>query len=200
MSFAQYFELGFKLNFFDFRLHRIALEVVADPEKAYASPVDPEAGFVSGGSYLSCFGEKVGVRKAEGPRTPLQNARKGSTSESSTPESGPAENLFDPSSTLPFPGLTTNRGRSQSLAVDGNKEELLAPTTNDGGKVKKLRRATSSIANPIARPATGGRRRGLSTASSVNEATEELATDGAWSQYAGEPGVWTICSTGLSCF
>lgn len=186
------------LTKFTYRLHKIALEVMPDPEAAYLNVVDGENGFFGGGSYLSCLGENVGVRKAEGKRTSLvpevKSHRFGESHMS--PDPGAIDDMFDGSSAAQ--SAMMQRNRSHSLAVDGSRDELLPPATNDGGKVKKLRRATSSLAtSPLTRPPVGGgRRRGMSNSSSLNEMSEDINLEGVWVQDAGEAGTWTIASTG----
>lgn len=180
-----------------FRLHRIALEVLQDPCAAYTKPVDPKAGFVGGGSYLSCLGDHVGIRKAEGPRVQLSRERKSSTVSSTAPDNGLVSNTIDWMSASP--DGASSRVRSQSIALGENRVEILANETNDGGRVKKGRRATASTTNPISRPLpTSGRARGLSTASHQPSDCEAqtVQDDNIWQQDTGEAGIWTIVSTG----
>lgn len=184
-----------------FRLHRIALEVLQEPWAAYTNPVDPKAGFVGGGSYLSCLGDHVGIRKAQGPRVQLSRERKSSSLSSTAPDNGLVLNTSDWMSASP--DGTSSRVRSQSIALGENRVETLANETNDGGRVKKGRRATASTTKPISRPLpTSGRARGLSTVSHqpTDCGAQTVQDDNVWQQDAGEAGIWTIVSTGKQIF
>jgi hypothetical protein len=161
-----------------------------DPEAAYSAPINPEVGFLGGGSYLSCVGEEVGCRKAVSNRSPvsrdISTAALGPDASEGLADSTPGSSSMSPAS----------RSRSKSLVADNAEIDGLAPATNDGGKVKKLRRATSSINQPISRPSAGGRRRGLSSASALIDANGDTLIEGAWTQDVGEAGVWVVASIG----
>lgn len=172
-----------------------------DPDRAYANPVDPQSGFVGGGAYLSCWGDQVGVRKAESGRIILGPGAEVNSSGSSLADNGQAEQPPETSSRSRSASSSSHRARSQSFAIGETGLEQRPPATNDGGKVKKAGRLRSvtSLESPIARPlATNGRKRGLSTASKAADEIEELALFGGntWQQDAGEAGAWTIVSTG----
>lgn len=161
-----------------------------DTDAAYSTPIDPEVGFLGGGSYLSCVGEEVGCRKAVSNRASILRNNSPAVPGPDVSE-GWADGTSAPTSTA-----SANRNRSKSLAADSTNFDGPAPTTNDGGKVKKLRRATSSIHQPIARLPAGGRRQGLSSASSVVDMNGDTVMEGAWTQDVGEAGVWIVASIG----
>lgn len=168
-----------------------------DAEAAYTNPVDPELGFVSGGSYLCCCNEQVGHQKAKSNRISLSAMTPNQTQDSPiVSHKKSAGNVAENKSASSQCMALANRNRSQSLAVDSSRDHLTMSSSNDGGKVKKLRRATSSLSNPIGRLSTCGRGRGLSSTSNSNETSEELSLEGVWRQDAGEAGIWTIASTG----
>ena len=164
---------------------------------AYASPVIPATGFLGGGSYLSCLGENVGVRKADGAR--MQYAPDIKTSPNigtSSPERG-EEDPFDvmlAGHAASVAARNTELGRSRAGSVNQDND-LLTPITNDGGRVvKRGRRGTATMSSPIQGPLKG-RKRGNSH-SGLSSAIEPDNYEGIWTQDAGEAGTWTIASTG----
>ena len=166
------------------RLHRIALEIIPNPQEAYTAPISTVDGFSGAGSYLSCLGENVGVRKSETGRMPC------------TPDGSPNLDAGTPSSEdmnpfdAPYGGLGgDSRSRANSLSV----EHAFGDSSNDGGKVKKARRLSSATASPINGPIRG-RKRGASTGSLLAEVLE--SSNQQWQQDAGEAGCWTIATTG----
>ena len=166
------------------RLHRIALEIIPNPQEAYTAPISTVDGFSGAGSYLSCLGENVGVRKSETGRMPC------------TPDGSPNMDAGTPSSEdmnpfdAPYGGLGgDSRSRANSLSV----EHAFGDSSNDGGKVKKARRLSSAAASPINGPVRG-RKRGASTGSLLAEVLE--SSNQQWQQDAGEAGCWTIATTG----
>lgn len=176
------------------RMHKIALEAIPDPELAYSTPVHPETGFVGGGSYMACVIDQVGHRRAISNRMPAtqdqHNATNAALLTDDQGDSWPA-----------IAGDDTIRDRSQSLAAETAELPSIPTVTNDGGKVKKLRRATSSLSNPISRSAASGRRRGLSSGgSTLPAAVNGTASRGMWVQDAGDSAVWTIASIGEGVF
>lgn len=181
----------------DRRLHRIALEVIPDPSTAYKEPIDPANGFVGSGSYLSCLGENVGVRKAEGPRQALNIDPEPPVVRLQTPD----RELGDPFDVMKagHAGLVAakneemGRDRASSLALDAS------PITNDGGKVRKMRRLSAVSASPIQGPLKG-RKRGSSFNAGALDTQDTPSAGGLWTQDAGEAGIWTIASTGQSMF
>lgn len=178
------------------RLHKIALEVIPDCEAAYSTPSEPLSGFVGGGSYLSCLGENVGVRKADGPRKSTAVDIRGSPNLSAVTPDKEAEDPFD---VMKGGQAATLAAKNAALARDNSPnsqskdKDLLTPITNDGGKVKRGRRGTATLASPIATPKS--RKRGNSH-SGLASAVDADSQEGIWSQDAGEAGTWTIASTG----
>jgi hypothetical protein len=183
-----------------YRLHKIALEVIPDPQAAYAAPCDPLAGFVGGGSYLSCLGENVGVRKAEGPRRDFGGDPRASPNIGAITPDKEGDDPFDVMLAGQAASLAAkNAALGRSSPPSAQDKGLLTPITNDGGKVKRGRRSTASLASPITTPK--GRKRGNSS-SGLASAVEAESNEGVWTQDAGEAGTWTIASTGkmLSVF
>lgn len=168
---------------------------------AYSDPVDPDHGFQGSGTYLSCLGENVGVRKSEEGRKAFIPDAPGLDASPSSLAVTPDNEIGDPIETMRA-GLATNvsarndeLGRSRASSVSA---EAALPATNDGGKVKRVRRASAVAASPISGPVKG-RKRGASL--TVPNASPDIGNgpanlDGLWTQDAGEAGVWTIAGTG----
>lgn len=189
------------------QLHRIALEVIPDPIAAYGIPSEPLTGFAGGGSYLSCLGENVGVRKAEGIRTQYASEVKGSPKVGNqalgnvSPDGGSGEDPFDVMLAGHAAALAAKEAAMGAPGSRGPKPgmpdpDLLTPITNDGGKVKRGKKGAASLASPIAGPIKG-RKRGNSS-SGLASAVEAENVEGVWTQDAGEAGTWTIVGTGAT--
>lgn len=178
------------------RLHKIALEVIPDSQAAYAEPCEPLNGFLGGGSYLSCLGENVGVRKAEGPRKDYMTELRSSPNlNATTPdrEQGDPFDMMMAGQAASLAAKNAALARNSSPSGSQDKDLLTTPITNDGGKVvKRGRKGTASMASPIATPK--GRKRGNSNAG-LPSALEIESPEGVWFQDAGEAGIWTIAST-----
>jgi hypothetical protein len=175
------------------RLHRIALEVIPDPSTAYTEPIDPANGFTGSGSYLSCLGENVGVRKAEGPRQAWNVEPELPNVRLQTPD----RELADPFDVMragqagPVAAKNEEIGRERASTFSADA----SPVSNDGGKVRKMRRLSAVSASPIQGPLKG-RKRGSSFNASASDSQDTPSAGGLWTQDAGEAGIWTIASTG----
>lgn len=158
------------------QLHKIAFEVY--DANNYPAPHNLTG---QSGSFLSCMGEKVNTFR------PLE-ARSWA----------PGSHL-SPSSPLMQGGTVDYFGQDSGPPSPTGSEYL--PGTNDGGKVKKTTRSTSSAGNRSS--GKGRRRTGGSASSNSNSrrnATSEyaLGSSGAmWQVDIGESSVWTIVGTGL---
>ena len=136
------------------------------------------------------------MRKADGPRKSTAVDIRGSPNLSAVTPDKEAEDPFD---VMKGGQAATVAAKNAALARDNspnsqNKDkDLLTPITNDGGKVKRGRRGTATLASPIATPKS--RKRGNSH-SGLASAVDADSQEGIWSQDAGEAGTWTIASTG----
>lgn len=178
--------------------------MIPDTLDAYKLPLNDETGFAGAGSYLSCLGENVGVRKSEGLRLP--QAVPPLPVVAKAPSQGGGPTSLSSSAIPPAPQMV--RSRSGSLVYDlpgrsyaQTNDEF--PPTNDGGKVvKRNRRANSSSSSPLQPPSLRGRRRGASLTALQSDASQmdisgsDTESVPVWTQDAGEAGVWTIASTG----
>jgi recombining binding protein suppressor of hairless len=177
------------------QLHKIAFEVY-DPNKSA-----PEPGTVgASGAFLSCMGEKVNTyRPVEG--------RQWNSSMSSPPE--PDSPIVTPTS----PTVSTPTSSNGSADYFGGSASSVPtspdPTdfpSNDGGKVKKGKRGSSS-GGGISKPASHKGRRRATSAGSASGSTgssrrgsqsDSSASSGAlWQVDIGETSVWTIVGTGM---
>ncbi|KAI0082055.1 LAG1-DNAbind-domain-containing protein [Panus rudis PR-1116 ss-1] len=177
------------------QLHKIAFEVY-DANKGAPEPGTPGVS----GAFLSCMGEKVNTfRPVEGrqwnnpPSVPQSESPSGvpSSPVASTPAaaSGSAD-YFD------------NGSGSANGAASPDPDAF---PSNDGGKVKKGKRGSSS-AGALSKPASQkGRRRPTSSSSAGTGSTgsgrrgsssDSAASSGAlWQVDIGETSVWTIVGT-----
>ncbi|KAF8200658.1 jkappa-recombination signal binding protein [Pholiota molesta] len=158
------------------QLHKIAFEVY-DPNKGLPEPGTP--GIT--GAFLSCMGEKVNTyRPIDGRQW---NTTQGNGANSPVLPASPISPTAGPSSANDAP-------------ASPSASEFLP--SNDGGRVMKKKRSTSS-AGGIAKPVGKGRRR-PSSAGSVSSrrggASDAGASSGAlWQVDIGETSVWTIVGT-----
>jgi hypothetical protein len=171
------------------QLHKIAFEVY-DPNKGLPEPGTP--GIT--GAFLSCMGEKVNTYRPIDGR--VWNTSQNNGSNSPALPSSPVSPAIPSSASEYFP----HGGKME--APDSPSAEFLP--SNDGGRViKKPKRSTSS-AGGIAKPVAKGRRR-PSSAGSVSSRRGSTSDSGAssgalWQVDIGETSVWTIVGTGLLFF
>lgn len=174
------------------QLHKIAFEVY-DPSRGAPEPGTPG----QSGAFLSCMGEKVNTyRPVDGRQW---NSPPGSASrEGDSPTGTPAS----PGDTTP----TSTAGSADYFASGSMSSTPTSPDatdfpSNDGGRVKKAKRGSSSTGG-ISKPASQkGRRRPTSAGSAGSarrgSASESSASSGAlWQVDIGETSVWTIVGTG----
>lgn len=181
-------------------LHKIALEVLADPREAYSSPsTSALQGFPGSGSFLACLGENVGVNAAQNGRHATAEFASSAAGRSATADAV-AENdyLASPSTSAKFP---------QRRSVDRPSPEE-ADFTSDGGKVRRSARRAPSVPEVL-----GGRNRrngsipygddstGSDTGDEPAPTSFGAAQSRAWQIECGEPAVWTIvgCGPSLPC-
>ncbi|KAI0305452.1 LAG1-DNAbind-domain-containing protein [Multifurca ochricompacta] len=178
------------------QLHKVAFEVF-EPGKGAPDPGSPG----STGAFLSCMGEKVNTyRPAEGRQ--WQNGVDGSRSPDSpivpgspiisTPASSGSGNDY-------FGSGPSSAIRSEPTSPVPNPMEF---PSNDGGRVKKGKRGSSSAGGLSKSGASSKtRRRPTSAGSSGSRQTgsDSGASSGAlWQVDIGETSVWTIVGTGWS--
>jgi hypothetical protein len=168
------------------QLHKIAFEVYDSAKNM------PEIGTPGQtGAFLSCMGEKVNTYR---------------------PVEGRQWNNSPTVGTPPLPGSPTPAGSSVTdyFGHTGPDSAPSSPTamsdflSNDGGRVKKPKRSSSSTGG-ISKNVVGqkGRRRPNSAGSAsssrrASAASEYGASSGAlWQVDIGEASVWTIVGTGI---
>lgn len=169
------------------QLHKIAFEVY-DTTKSLPEPGTP--GMT--GAFLSCMGEKVNTyRPIEGrqwnnPQGPGSHSPGIPASPVATPGSSVGSEYF-------------GQPMADSAPASPSNSEFL---TNDGGRVKKPKRSTSSTGGIAKNVAQKGRRRpnsAGSTSSRRGSSSDAGASSGAlWQVDIGETSVWTIVGTGKS--
>lgn len=170
------------------QLHKIAFEVY-DGSKGM-----PEAGTPGvTGAFLSCMGEKVNTYR------PIDGRQWNSQA--------PGSNSPRPDSPMPATPVLSVSGEyfasGSAGSAPGSPTEASGFLSNDGGRVKKKRSASS--AGGINKPVPKGRRR-PSSAGSVSSTrrganSDTGASSGAlWQVDIGETSVWTIVGTGKQRF
>lgn len=174
------------------QLHKIAFEVY-DPNKGAPEPGTPG----QSGAFLSCMGEKVNTyRPVEGRQwnNPPQAAQ------SESPSAAPSS---------PVASTPANGGGNADYFGNGNASTNGSPApdfpSNDGGKVKKGKRGSSSAGTLSKTTSQKGRRRPTSSSSAGTGSTgsgrrgsssDSMASSGAlWQVDIGETSVWTIVGT-----
>ncbi|KAG0142233.1 hypothetical protein CROQUDRAFT_673653 [Cronartium quercuum f. sp. fusiforme G11] len=186
------------------QLHKIALEVMTDPEGAYAaaqhagsSQAAALAGFPGSGSFLACLGENVGVHRAESGRVPIASPSSLVSPPSSASSFGMASSSQDAlaeaaymANQLTQPLLSANSagsGRARSAGPSGHATmgdpNSIEFGSSDGGKVKRTRRvsASQSSSNGIGRlstPGKGRRRAGSITSNGTYDDFASESSDG----------------------
>jgi hypothetical protein len=170
------------------QLHKIAFEVY-DGSKGM-----PELGTPGHtGAFLSCMGEKVNTYR------PIEGRQWNS-----------AQHAGSNSPTLPSSPTTStpvsSAGSSEYFGQGSVDSAPASPTTsdllsNDGGRVKKPKRSTSSTGGISKNVGPKGRRRRNSAESGSSSrrgsSSESGASSGAlWQVDIGETSVWTIVGTG----
>lgn len=170
------------------QLHKVAFEVY-DSSKGAPDPGMPGVT----GAFLSCMGEKVNTyRPVEGRRWNVSPP-----GESTSP-------ILPSSPVVSTPVSVSGSGDYFGQGNGGAMSEPASPSSsndfsNDGGKVKKGKRSTSSAGGMSKNPVPKGRRRPTSTGSTPRRgsSSETGASSGAlWQVDIGETSVWTIVGTG----
>ncbi|KAH9949603.1 LAG1-DNAbind-domain-containing protein [Amylocystis lapponica] len=176
------------------QLHKIALEVY-DPNRGAPEPGSPG----TSGAFLSCMGEKVNTyRPVDGrtwnaTQTPASTAR-----EAESPIAAPGSpTATTPTSSTSSADYFNGAGSVSSAPTSPDPSEF---PSNDGGRVKKGKRGSSS-GGGITKPASQkGRRRPTSAGSAGSgrrgSSSDSNAASGAlWQVDIGETSVWTIVGT-----
>ncbi|KAF5380568.1 hypothetical protein D9615_004559 [Tricholomella constricta] len=169
------------------QLHKIAFEVY-DSTKGMPEPGTP--GLT--GAFLSCMGEKVNTYRPIDGRQWNSHPQATGTSSPTLPGSPIASNAS--SSSEYFASGSTG---SAPASPSATSSEFLS---NDGGRVKKPSKRSSSSAGGITKPVPKGRRR-PSSAGSVSSGRRGSSSDAGaasgalWQVDIGETSVWTIVGT-----
>ncbi|KIK44007.1 hypothetical protein CY34DRAFT_803135 [Suillus luteus UH-Slu-Lm8-n1] len=166
------------------QLHKIAFEVY-DSTKGMPEPGTPG----TTGAFLSCMGEKVNTyRPIEGR---LWN---------NPPNAGSTSPILPGSPVVSTPASMSGADYfGQATASEPASPSSSNDFSNDGGRVKKGKRSTSS-AGVIKNPGPKGRRRPTSAGSASSgrrgSSSDAGASSGAlWQVDIGETSVWTIVGT-----
>ena len=175
------------------QLHKIAFEVY-DPNKG-----TPEPGTTGiSGAFLSCMGEKVNTYR------PVEGRQWNSSVMPPTEADSPGAMPSSPVVSTP----TSATGTADYFGANGNSTSVPSSPvpgefpSNDGGKVKKGKRGSSSAGTGMSKASSQkGRRRptsaGGSTTSSRRGSGDSAASSGAlWQVDIGETSVWTIVGVG----
>lgn len=178
------------------QLHKIAFEVY-DTNKGMPEPSTP--GLT--GAFLSCMGEKVNTyRPVDGRQW---NNPQPSSSRGSNSPGAPGSPVISTPASINSANATSDyfssSGPSSTTSAPASPTSLDFPS-NDGGRVKKGKRSTSSAGGVSKTSSTKGRRRqnsaGSTTSSRHGSSGEQLAASGAlWQVDIGETSVWTIVGT-----
>lgn len=176
------------------QLHKIAFEVY-DPNKGMPEPGTP--GLT--GAFLSCMGEKVNTYRPVDGR--IWNAPTAPSSQSSSSPQPSSPVIGTPGSGVAGPADYFSNGGVASTSAPASPTAYDFPS-NDGGRVKRGKRSTSSTGGGVTKThSTKGRRR-QNSAGSVSSSKhgsaggENYASSGAlWSVDIGETSVWTIVGT-----
>ncbi|CCM01140.1 uncharacterized protein FIBRA_03188 [Fibroporia radiculosa] len=175
------------------QLHKIAFEVY-DPNRGAPDPGSPGVS----GAFLSCMGEKVNTYRPVDGR--VWNAAPGSASRESDSPTAPgspneANTPTSASGSADYFGSTP--GSMSSVPTSPDVTDF---PSNDGGRVKKGKRGSSSTGG-ISKPSSQkGRRRPTSAGSAGSSRRgsngEAAVSSGAlWQVDIGETSVWTIVGT-----
>ena len=171
------------------QLHKVAFEVY-DSSKAAPEPGTP--GMT--GAFLSCMGEKVNTyRPIEGRHW---NAPLGGSTSPILPGSPVVSTPVSMSGSGDYFGQGSGAAVSEPASPSSSND-----FSNDGGKVKKGKRSTSSAGGMSKNPVPKGRRRPTSAGSTPSarrgSSSDTGASSGAlWQVDIGETSVWTIVGTG----
>ncbi|KAH9455263.1 hypothetical protein Pst134EA_022737 [Puccinia striiformis f. sp. tritici] len=187
------------------QLHKIALEVMTDPQSAYMAPItSPYAGFPGSGSFLACLGENVGVHRAESGRqavpplmTPPPSASSAKSFGGSHSDALAEANYLSSNHNHSMHSSGTSRARSNTPS--GALELDLG--TSEGGKVKRPRKVSNTLLHGRA-PSKNRKRGGSMSSCGHDEHGSESECNHSnslfphaskvWTIECGEPAVWTI--------
>ncbi|KAA1474216.1 LAG1-DNAbind-domain-containing protein [Dentipellis sp. KUC8613] len=180
------------------QLHKVAFEVF-EPGKGAPEPGTPGAS----GAFLSCMGEKVNTYRPPDGRQ-WQNGVDGSRGSDSpvmpssplvsTPaSSGSGSNDY-------FGQAGAGAGASASSAPTSPTPNPLDFPSNDGGRVKKGKRSTSSAGGLSKGSASSKTRRrpasaGSSSSRNATSGADSVSSGALWQVDIGETSVWTIVGT-----
>ncbi|EPQ57307.1 LAG1-DNAbind-domain-containing protein [Gloeophyllum trabeum ATCC 11539] len=178
------------------QLHKIAFEVY-EPGKGMPEPGTP--GMT--GAFLSCMGEKVNTYRPTDGRLWVGNHNRGSTSPSLQSPVIPGSPVVSTPASLASSSNDYFAHAGTGESAPASPMSLDFPS-NDGGRVKKMKRGSSSTGGITKNSAVkGGRRRPTSAGSGSSPARRTSAgelspSSGAlWQVDIGETSVWTIVGT-----
>lgn len=169
------------------QLHKIAFEVY-DGNRTLPEPGSPGPT----GAFLSCMGEKVNTYR------PIDGRQWNSSLGSNSPALPGSPVVTTPLSTSGTEYFGPGTVDSAPASPSPTSAEFL---TNDGGRVKKQKRSTSSGGGITKNAGAKGRRRPASAGSASSgrrgSSHDSGASSGAlWQVDIGETSVWTIVGTG----
>ncbi|KAH8119101.1 LAG1-DNAbind-domain-containing protein [Phellopilus nigrolimitatus] len=179
------------------QLHKIAFEVY-DANKGV-----PEQGTPGlTGAFLSCMGEKVNTYRPVDGRiwnAPQASSSRGSNSPPAQPSSPVVGTPASLSSNSGSPDYFSGNGTASTTSAPASPTAYDFPS-NDGGRVKRGKRSTSSTGGGVTKThsAKGRRRQNSagSTGSRHGSGGDQAAASGAlWQVDIGETSVWTIVGT-----
>ena len=180
------------------QLHKIAFEVY-DSAKSAPEPGTPGVS----GAFLSCMGEKVNTYR------PVEGRQWNSSITQNVEADSPTAAPDSPSASTPVTGNGPSDyfgGSNGSGSVPNSPIPADFPS-NDGGKVRKGKRGSSSaggLTKPASqkgrrRPTSAGSAGGSVTSSRRGSSSDSSASSGAlWQVDIGETSVWTIVGVGES--
>ncbi|KAH8071910.1 hypothetical protein BXZ70DRAFT_749891 [Cristinia sonorae] len=182
------------------QLHKIAFEVY-DSNKGAPEPGTPGVS----GAFLSCMGEKVNTyRPVDGRQwnsPPASAATSTGSRESDSPTAAPGSPVVSTPTSANGPDYFNGANGSGTNGSVPNSPIPSEFPSNDGGKVKKGKRGSSS-GGALTKPASQkGRRRPTSSSSAGSggrrgSSSDASASSGAlWQVDIGETSVWTIVGT-----
>ncbi|KAI0930485.1 hypothetical protein AcV5_007177 [Taiwanofungus camphoratus] len=175
------------------QLHKIAFEVY-DPGRGVPEPGTPGVS----GAFLSCMGEKVNTFRPVDGR--VWNAAAGPPAAASRESDSPTATPGSPTASTPTSSGSADYFGAGSMSSAPTSPDPSDFPSNDGGRVKKGKRGSSS-GGGIAKPSSQkGRRRPTSAGSAGSgrrgSSSDSSASSGAlWQVDIGETSVWTIVGT-----
>lgn len=181
------------------QLHKIAFEVY-DANKGAPEPGTPG----QTGAFLSCMGEKVNTYRPGDGR--IWNAPQTASSRGSNSPTQPSSPMIGTPASAnsggAMPDYFSGNGQPSATSAPASPTAYDFPS-NDGGRVKRGKRSTSSTGGGISKTHSAKGRRRQNTTGSTSSSRhggshggDQPASSGAlWQVDIGETSVWTIVGT-----